>query len=145
MQLKHPLREDGPVQQFGHDAVFGQVFPADIPEWQRDLEEGYFHAFPCDASGWPEHGHLIWATPAWWTEVFHRHGLLRDTQIEKAIHDRFSDFYEKHSPSRKSFFVLKKKANTRNAREMVAKIESLSLTEGAVGDESLPGWRIQSV
>lgn len=23
MQLKHPLREDGPVQQFGHDAVFG--------------------------------------------------------------------------------------------------------------------------
>ena len=46
MQLKHPLREDGPVQQFGHDAVFGAEDGIDgLLGDPRFLSDGFHRCF----------------------------------------------------------------------------------------------------
>ena len=46
MQLKHPLREDGPVQQFGHDAVFGAEDGIDgLLGDTRFLSDGFHRCF----------------------------------------------------------------------------------------------------
>src|SRR5690242_12228755 len=47
---------------FGNDAVFGEVFPMYLPEWNADEAAGRpFRALHCDDAGYPMNGHLIWA------------------------------------------------------------------------------------
>src|SRR3954471_12496398 len=61
---------------------------------------------PCDETGWPEHGHLIWASPNWWTAKSAAHGLRRDVAAERVIHHRLGSFFDDHAPGRRSLFVL---------------------------------------
>lgn len=92
---------------FGIDDVFGTVFEAYLPEWQQAGEDVFWRYMHCDAKGWPMHGHLVWASPKWWESTFLKHGLVRDRNIERAIHALLKPFFEKTAPARRSFFVLK--------------------------------------
>jgi SAM-dependent methyltransferase len=92
---------------FGTDDVFGTVFDAYLPEWRQAGEGEYWRYMHCDAKGWPMHGHLVWASPKWWESLFLKHGLVRDREIERAIHDLLRPFFEKHAPARRSLFVLR--------------------------------------
>ena len=94
----------------GTDDVFGTVFEAYLPEWQQAGEDVFWRDLHCDTKGWPMHGHLVWASPKWWESTFLKHGLVRDRNIEKAIHALLAPFFEKTAPARRSFFVLRHSA-----------------------------------
>lgn len=95
---------------FGPDEMFGTVFPSYLEEWHQVGDASYWRDMDCDELGWPKHGHLIWASPAWWEQTFIRCGFVRDRAIEGAIHEKLGAFFET-SPSRKCFFVLKRKGH----------------------------------
>ncbi len=59
---------------FGNDSVFGTVFPQNLQQWQDIGDRDFFKHWPCDEKGWPMHGHMIWASPAWWTRQFNDYG-----------------------------------------------------------------------
>lgn len=92
---------------FGTDDVFGTIFPPYVEEWAVVGDDHFWYPMHCDAQGWPMHGHLVWASPAWWERLFRRHGLVRDRQIERTIHNLLEDFFRQHAPARKSLFVLR--------------------------------------
>jgi SAM-dependent methyltransferase len=98
----------------GEDRIFGMVEQPYLAEWQSVGDTAYWRRWPCDAVGWPLHGHLVWASPAWWERTFRRHGLVRDETIETAIQQSLGAFFES-APGRRSLFVLRRPSNKRNS------------------------------
>jgi SAM-dependent methyltransferase len=112
------------VPAFGVDAVFGEVFPMFLREWRQDADAGtVFQNLQVDARGYPEHGHLIWATSDWWVERFERAGLERVPDIERALHDQYDWYFESCTPARKSFYVFSKGGCSDSLRESCERIE----------------------
>jgi SAM-dependent methyltransferase len=112
---------------FGRDATFGMVEAPYLAEWRSVGDASYWRHFPCDGRGWPLHGHLVWASPAWWTQKFAAHGLIRDPVIETAIHRRLGGFFDL-TVGRRSLFVLRRAAN-RNDPEAVAAQVTAALSQ----------------
>ncbi|MGO4381744.1 class I SAM-dependent methyltransferase [Pseudoduganella sp. RAF53_2] len=101
---------------FGSDEVFGQDFEIYVRSW-LESDNGFFRQLDCDEKGWPKHGHLVWATPQWWEERMAAHGLVRDREIERAVHAELKEYFEL-SPARRSLFVLKHAHNRRNSADV---------------------------
>lgn len=102
---------------FGVDEIFGNVFPQEVPNW-RDLgDSSFFRHWPCDAKGWPMHGHMIWASPKWWSRQFEEHDLIRQSQIEQQIQKYLAKYFAR-APARKSLTIF----GHRNGNIDVAKI-----------------------
>lgn len=91
---------------FGRDEVFGTAAEQTVDEWRAVGDAGFWREWPCDEAGWPEHGHLVWASPNWWTALFAARGLQRDVLLERVIHYRLDRFFEQ-APGRRSLFVLR--------------------------------------
>jgi SAM-dependent methyltransferase len=108
---------------FDTDDVFGEVFGAYVSQWQAAGEQVLYRRLDCDPSGWPMHGHLVWASPVWWEQQFAAHGMVRDRDIERAIHARLETFFA-DNPARKCLFVLKHENNARNPQEVIADIHA---------------------
>lgn len=92
---------------FGNDDVFGTVFDVSFPEWEKEGRNSFWHHIPCDKKGWPQHGHLVFASPNWWEGLFIRYGLVRERHIERVIQSILGPFFEKCAPARRSLFILK--------------------------------------
>ena len=91
---------------WGFDQVFGIAGEQNLQAWQSIGDASYWRHWPCDDRGWPEHGHLVWASPNWWTTKFAAHGLDREPAIEQVIQHRLATFFES-APGRRSLFVLR--------------------------------------
>jgi SAM-dependent methyltransferase len=111
-RTKKLIKHDGFVflnsPMFGTDDVFGTPFDVYLKEWQDAGENDYWTDLHCDAKGWPFHGHLVWASPNWWENLFRQHGLARDRDIEKVMHEVLGTFFDKVGPARRSFFILRR-------------------------------------
>jgi SAM-dependent methyltransferase len=131
-RLSDILEEDGFIYlnspMWGNDRVFGDVAPQYLEPWRGVGDASFWRYWPCDERGWPEHGHLVWASPRWWEGKFADHGLYRDPEIEGVIHRRLADFFAQ-APSRRMLFVLRKPQNRRStsivARELDAALAAL--------------------
>lgn len=112
------LAEDGFVYinspMYGDDAAFGTVFHPYLEEWQTVGDRSFWRDWPCDEKGWPQHGHLVWASVNWWSQIFAAHGLIRDHAIENVVHRHLAGFFE-NAPARRSLFVLRRPENARSA------------------------------
>ncbi len=106
---------------FGHDEVFGAT-DIPLPQWRQAGPDAHWRHLHCDALGWPLHGHLIWASPTWWQRQFESHGLVRDHEIERRIHACLGGFFDQYAPARRTFFVLKHRANARGSHEVAERI-----------------------
>jgi SAM-dependent methyltransferase len=91
---------------FGPDRVFGNPFPAYLDAWDQVGDASFWRDIPCQAGGWPQHGHLIWASPVWWESALLKHGLRRDMQAEDLYH-RVMDPNYAVGPARRTTFVLR--------------------------------------
>jgi len=104
---------------FGPDEIFGQTADIYLPEWRAAGDKSNWLQLHCDAWGWPQHGHLIWATPSWWERQFEAHGLIRDREVERRAHDILDEpFFDRVSPGRRSFFLLRRASSTRPSPEV---------------------------
>ena len=92
---------------FGTDDVYGTVFTPYLEEWVAAGEEDFWRYMHCDAKGWPMHGHLVWASPKWWENLFREHGLVRERSIERGLHGILARFFDQVGPGRRGFFVLR--------------------------------------
>jgi hypothetical protein len=108
---------------WGIDPIFGQVEGQYVEEWQRVGDASFWRHWPCDERGWPLHGHLVWASPAWWERTFEQYGLMRDLVIEQVIQHRLVAFFEQ-SPGRRSLFVLRRLNNHRSSAEIAAAVDA---------------------
>jgi SAM-dependent methyltransferase len=96
------------IPAFGHDPVFGEVFPIYIDDWLAEgAGEAHYRTLHCDRLGYPMNGHLIWAHSDWWVRQFEAVGLCRRPQIEAAMHARY-DASLQATPARRSFYVFGK-------------------------------------
>jgi SAM-dependent methyltransferase len=92
---------------FGNDIVWGNVFPVYVNSWNQDIAAGRpFRDLHVDDEGYPQHGHLIWASPQWWSEQFTTAGFVREVDIEKALHHAYDADFEREALARKAFFVF---------------------------------------
>ena len=99
----------GNIPAFGNDEVFGTVFEVYLKEWEADVQSGrLFPIVHTDAAGYPVNGHIIGAGSKWWVGQFERHGLRREVEVEKALHQRFDESISKMNVSRKAFFIFSK-------------------------------------
>lgn len=109
------------IPAHGKDPVFGERFGYHLPVWRRDAEAGRsFSLLPVDANGYPTHGHLVVADWAWWTARFTERGFVRETEIERAIHERYDPLLEANTPARTPFFVFSR-AGSRERSEALAR------------------------
>jgi len=108
---------------FGADDVFGEVFGAYVRQWQAAGNDVLWRRLDCDPAGWPLHGHLVWASPPWWERQFAAHGLVRDRDVERAIHARLEPFFAEN-PARRCLFVLKHAGSRRDPRAAIAGIDA---------------------
>jgi hypothetical protein len=126
------LRADGYIYinspMFGRDEVFGIQADPYLTEWQAVGDTNYWRHIHCDELGWPVHGHLVWASPIWWTRQFREHGLVRDETIEKTIHKLLGSFFDA-APGRRSLFVLRTPDSRRSSQ---ADAESVSVALAGV-------------
>jgi SAM-dependent methyltransferase len=98
------------IPAFGHDPVFGEVFPIYIDDWLADGQrEVHYRTLHCDRLGYPMNGHLIWGHTDWWVRQFEEVGLTRQPGIEAALHARY-DTDLQTTPARRSFYVFAKDA-----------------------------------
>jgi len=98
------------IPAFGHDPVFGEVFPIYVDDWLADGQrEVHYRTLHCDRLGYPMNGHLIWAHTDWWVRQFEDVGLTRQPGIEAALHGRY-DADLQTTPARRSFYVFAKDA-----------------------------------
>ncbi len=96
------------IPAFGKDAVFGQQFPLELEENREAFEQRRpFRFLLADGSDErvPAAGHLTWAHTDWWARQFTDHGLVREIELERAIH-RVVDPHIPHSI--KSFYVFRR-------------------------------------
>lgn len=91
---------------WGTDDMFIPSEEAYLDEWLAVGDSSYWRHWPCDDKGWPIHGHLVWATPAWWEAKFAAYGLIRDRTVEKVIHRKLARFLA-DTPGRRTLFVLR--------------------------------------
>jgi SAM-dependent methyltransferase len=92
---------------FGTDPVWGELFPLYVQSWEADAAAGrLFRDLHVDDDGYPQHGHLIWASSQWWTEQFERAGFRREISIEQALHEVYDAELEREALGRKAFFVF---------------------------------------
>jgi 2-polyprenyl-3-methyl-5-hydroxy-6-metoxy-1,4-benzoquinol methylase len=113
------------IPAYGRDEVFGTIHPYKLADWEQEARDpGLFSVVHADAEGWPINGHLIWADTHWWQGQFKAAGLLREMDIEHALHARYDDFFRSNSPARLSFYVFSAKRSRDNAREVIRKIDS---------------------
>ena len=111
------------IPAFGNDKMFGEVFPVYLEEWRADAARNSpFSALHVDEAGWPLNGHLIWATSVWWLGIFEEAGFLRDTRVEKALHEMYDPFFHGSAPARKSFFVFSKEGQSTDTNQIVRSI-----------------------
>ena len=97
------------IPAFGHDAMFGTVFPLYVDGWETEAATGsVFSKLEVDSLGYPIHGHLTWADARWWTAQFEKAGFSRDLDLGRQIHQTYDDYFEKRAPARKPFFVFAK-------------------------------------
>jgi len=92
---------------FGSDPIFGAGEDPYLEEWRLVGDRSHWLHWPSDERGWPLHGHLIWASPAWWAGKFAAHGLVRDEVIEQVIQRRLAGFF-RYAPGRRTLFVLRR-------------------------------------
>lgn len=110
------------IPAFGHDEVFGTVFPLYVDGWEADAAAGRpFRTLHVDAHGYPVHGHLTWADARWWTARFEAAGFTREVDVERALHARYGAYMEKRAPARRAFFVFARKGARRT--EVIARIQ----------------------
>lgn len=133
-RLAHLMRDGGyafcNIPAFGHDAVFGTVFPLYVDGWERDAAAGrVFSTMHVDVLGYPIHGHLTWADARWWGERFEAAGLTRDVAIERALHAKYDAYMARHSPARRAFFVFGRNVS---AEIRAAAIDRVTRTPSAV-------------
>lgn len=117
---------------WGPDPVFGVVSDPFLDEWRRVGDASFWRHWPCDEKGWPEHGHLVWASPSWWTAKFAAHGLIRDIPLEQTIHRCLAAFFAK-APSRRSLFVLRRAECGQSSASLASALDaSLSQCAGLI-------------
>ena len=70
------------IPAFGHDDVFGEVFPVYVAQWEHDIAaDRPFRVLHCDDDGYPVNGHLIWAHTTWWVAQFEAAGFVRQPDV----------------------------------------------------------------
>lgn len=120
------LEDDGYLYlnspMWGTDRIFGMLEEQYIEEWQQVGDASYWRHWPCDARGWPLHGHLVWASSVWWERIFEAHGLVRDVEIERAIHARLGDFFTQ-SIGRRCLFVLHRRGSRKASAEVASAVD----------------------
>jgi len=100
------------IPAFGHDPVFGEVFPLYCRDWLRSsVDVDPFWSVPVDAKGWPILGHLTWAMANWWQSSFEQAGFIREFDRECTIHAKYDKHFESGSIARKSFFIFSKRTS----------------------------------
>jgi SAM-dependent methyltransferase len=108
---------------WGRDHVFGSFEEPYLEEWLRVGDGSYWRHWPCDAKGWPIHGHLVWASPDWWERKFRHYGLVRDTSIEQAIHQNLATFFEQ-ARGRRCLFVLRRPNNSKSSATIATAVHN---------------------
>ena len=93
---------------FGPDDVFGTVFEPYLQPWREAGPERFWRHLHCDGTGWPVHGHLVWAAPQWWERLFRAHGLVRERRLETLLQALLGPFFERVAPARRSLFLLRR-------------------------------------
>jgi SAM-dependent methyltransferase len=94
-------------RMFGADEIFGTAFGQHLPEWRQAGDSSFWRHIHCDSKGWPMHGSLVWAHVHWWEQLFLRHGLVRERELEAAVHGLLGPFFQGIIPARRSFFLLR--------------------------------------
>jgi methyltransferase family protein/uncharacterized protein DUF4214 len=120
------LNEDGYIYlnspMWGRDHTFGIFEEPYLDEWQSVADASYWRHWPCDDRGWPVHGHLVWASPGWWSRKFAAHGFVRDTLVEEIIHRRLSRFFS-NAIGRRCLFALRRADNTQSSVAIAAAVD----------------------
>jgi len=114
---------------WGQDHTFGVFEEPYLEEWRCVGDASYWRHWPCDDKGWPLHGHLVWASPTWWERKFRDHGLVRDTAIERAIHQELATFF-KQAVGRRCLFVLRRADNRRSFATIAAAVRTALANRG---------------
>ena len=122
---------------WGTDRVFGMIEEQYLEEWRQVGDASYWRHWPCDAQGWPVHGHLVWASPAWWERTFEAHGLVRDTEIERAIHQRLGGFFTV-SIGRRCLFVLRRPGSRKVSAEVADAVHQVLAKLPALCQQASP-------
>ncbi|MDQ4078189.1 MAG: class I SAM-dependent methyltransferase [Chloroflexota bacterium] len=122
------------IPAFGEDSTFGTVFPIYLEEWEEDIEHGRrFSTLHVDKEGYPINGHLIWAGTDWWSQQFEKHGLHREVEIERALHQKYDEYMGKSSVARKAYYVFSKNARQEASQAVIERIYSTP-------SQALQGW-----
>ena len=108
---------------WGRDRIFGVFEEPYLEEWLAVGDRSYWRHWPCDDKGWPIHGHLVWANADWWERKFRDHGLVRDTEIERAIHQNLVTFFAE-AIGRRCLFVLRRTDNRRSSTRSAAAVHA---------------------
>jgi uncharacterized protein DUF4214/methyltransferase family protein len=112
------------IPAFGHDDVFGTVFPLYVDGWAEMAANGRnFAQVHVDAQGFPIHGHLTWADAAWWQRRFEAQGFRRAPAVERALHAKYDAYLTKRSPARKAFFVFRTGASSAPEDVVIRRIQ----------------------
>ena len=122
---------------WGTDRIFGMLEEPYLEEWRQVGDASYWRHWPCDTQGWPVHGHLVWASPAWWERTFEAHGLVRDTEIERAIHQRLGDFFTV-SIGRRCLFVLRHPGSRKVSAEVADAVHQVLAKLPALSQQASP-------
>ena len=113
------------IPAFGPDPLFETVFPLYLQVWEEDhLNNGLFRHLHVDESGYPQNGHLIWADSHWWVSQFEKAGLVREKEIERALHQKYDPYFDRKAPARKTFYVFSKQADPNRNREIIETVRS---------------------
>ena len=113
------------IPVFGQDSVFGTIFPLYLKDWKEPGPPGrLFQTLHVDEYGYPLHGHLIWADSHWWTDQFKQGGLVREIEIEKALHQKYDPYFDQNAPARKTFYVFSKQADPNRKQELIENIRN---------------------
>jgi len=111
------------IPAFGKDPVFGTVFPLYIDGWSDDAARHRpFRRIHVDERGYPMHGHLTWADWEWWVQQFAAHGFRRETEIERAFHEKYDAYMTRETPARCSYFVFSKSAGTPQRERIIQRV-----------------------
>jgi SAM-dependent methyltransferase len=126
--LSELLKEGGycfcNIPVFGQDSVFGTVFPLYLKDWKEPGPPGrLFQTLHVDESGYPRHGHLIWADSHWWVTQFKKVGLVREEEIERALHQKYDPYFDRKAPARKSFYVFSRIGDPLRNQEIIKNVQ----------------------